>query len=78
MTNIDIMMEIAKTFGNSPFLTVHEASTLLKKSPEWLQHQRRHGVGPRYSQLGKARNAPIIYSIVDLVQYVEVHSVETA
>lgn len=75
-TSKDLTLELARANGQSPYLNTRQAARFLGLSTEWLQLQK--GIGPAYSQLDDARNAPILYAVVDLVDYVMDHMVHTA
>jgi len=77
-TSKDLTLELAKANGQSPYLNTRQAAKFLGLSTEWLQLQRSKGIGPAYSQLGDARDAPILYAVVDLVDYIMDHMVRTA
>lgn len=78
MEHIDSAIKLAKACGYPTYLTTTEAAAFLRRSPEWLHLQRKNAVGPKFSKLGKARNSHIVYSLIDLVHYVESSMVRTA
>jgi hypothetical protein len=75
----DQIITVAKALGyTSPYLTSGEAAKFLKKSIEWMQLQRTNGVGPSFIRLGDAKNSPILYSLIELVSYVEANLIKTS
>ena len=41
----------------------------LNKHPQTLRYMRANDRGPRYYKMGKAKNAPIIYKLVDIKKW---------
>lgn len=55
---------------NKNLLTEKQYAALFHKTEAWAQRQRWQGTGPIFIKLGKAKSAPILYSLTDIEAWI--------